>query len=63
MMIYEIMVKTVNVASDKKNGLISEKVQSSMIIVAVQSRSESCQTAVGIDDLSSAIVAFVILLS
>lgn len=57
------MIKTVNVASDRRKGLISEKIQRSVIIVSVQDRSEYCQTAVGIAGLSSVIVGLLNFLS
>ena len=57
------MVKTVNATSDRKKSLNSDKVKSSVIIVAAVDILEHWQTAVRIADLSSAIVTLVILLS
>lgn len=56
MRIYVIMVKIVNATSDRKKSLNSDKVKSSVIIVAAVDILEHWQTAVRIADLSSAIV-------
>lgn len=53
---YEIIVKTVNVASDRRKDMNSDKVKSSVIIVAVQCILEYCQTEVGTADFFCAIV-------
>lgn len=61
--IYEIIVKTINIASDRRRDLNSDKVKSSVIIVAVQYILEYCQTEAGTADFFCAIVALIILLS